>query len=77
MPQEGGLDPALNTSNAQSSSMDIKSRDMMAAVYPDVKDFRAPLDGYETLLSNDKAKKLLNWQPFHSWRDNVAVVQGQ
>ncbi|MCZ8517067.1 NAD(P)-dependent oxidoreductase [Paenibacillus filicis] len=67
---------ALNIA-ADDSSMDIKSRDLMAAVYPDVKDFRAPLNGYETLLSNDKAKKLLNWQPFHSWRNNVAVVQGE
>lgn len=67
---------ALNIA-ADDSSMDIKSRVLMAAVYPDVKDFRAPLDSYETLLSNEKAKQLLNWQPIHSWRQYVAVEKGE
>lgn len=56
---------------ADVTSMDIRSRDLMEARYPEVSDFRAPLDGYETLLSNEKAKKLLNWQPIHMWRNYV------
>ncbi|HEX7064974.1 MAG TPA: NAD(P)-dependent oxidoreductase [Bacillales bacterium] len=56
---------------ADDSSMDIKSRDLMAECFPEVTDFRAPLQGYETLLSNEKAKKLLGWQPVHRWRDHV------
>ncbi|MDB5083976.1 MAG: NAD(P)-dependent oxidoreductase, partial [Bacilli bacterium] len=61
---------ALNIA-ADDSSMDIRSRELMAARYPNVQDFRAPLDGFESLLSNAKAKKLLNWQPKHFWRDQV------
>ena len=51
--------------------MDINSRDLMAAVYPQVTDFRATLNGFETLLCNTKAKELLGWQPIHRWRDNI------
>lgn len=61
---------ALNIA-ADDTSMDIKSRDLMVASYPHVTDYRAPLDGYETLFSNEKAKRLLGWQPVHRWRDYV------
>ncbi len=56
---------------ADDTSMDIKSRDLMADSYPEVTDFRQSLEGYETLLSNDMAKRLLGWQPVHRWRDYV------
>ncbi|MFB5190199.1 NAD-dependent epimerase/dehydratase family protein [Alicyclobacillus fastidiosus] len=56
---------------ADDTSMDIKSRDLMAAKYPEVTDFREPLDGFETLLSNRKAKEVLGWEPVHRWRDYV------
>ncbi len=61
---------ALNLS-ADDTSMDIKSSELMKAEFPDVADIRVPLDNYHTLLSNEKAKKVLNWQPVHCWRDNV------
>lgn len=61
---------ALNLA-ADDTSMDVPSRELMAARYPEVKDFRRPFDGHESLLSNEKAKKLLNWQPKHAWRDQV------
>jgi nucleoside-diphosphate-sugar epimerase len=51
--------------------MDVKSIDLMRAEFPGVKDIRVPLDNYHTLLSNEKAKKLLGWKPVHYWRDNV------
>ncbi|WP_226037190.1 NAD-dependent epimerase/dehydratase family protein [Aquibacillus saliphilus] len=63
---------ALNV-GADNSSMDIKSRDLMAQVYPDVTDFRETLSGYETLFSNKKAKEVLGWQPVHNWRDYVKL----
>ncbi len=63
---------ALNLA-ADDTSMDILSRDLMAAQYPEVEDFRATLDGYETLLSNKKAKTLLHWQPQHAWRKYVQL----
>lgn len=56
---------------ADETSMAISSRELMAARYPEVTDFRQPLEGHETLLNNEKAKKLLNWQPKHLWRDYV------
>jgi nucleoside-diphosphate-sugar epimerase len=62
----------LNIS-AEDSSMDIKSCELMSERFPNVKDFRAPLDGYQTLLSIEKAKKLLNWRPVHYWRDYVKI----
>lgn len=63
---------ALNIA-ADDTSMDLKSRELMEQCYPGVKEFKQPLNGYETLLSNEKAKKLLNWQPIHSWRKYVNV----
>lgn len=59
---------------ADDTSMDIKSRDLMAECFPEVKDFRMPLEGYETLLSNEKAKRLLGWNPVHRWRDCVKEI---
>ncbi|WP_168121194.1 NAD(P)-dependent oxidoreductase [Paenibacillus sp. HB172176] len=63
---------ALNLA-ADDTSMAVKSRDLLSARYPDVTDFRAPLGGFESLLSNEKAKKLLGWQPKHAWRDYVGI----
>lgn len=64
---------ALNLANDE-TSMDIKSRELLTTRYPEVTDIRAPLDGYETLLCSNKAKKLLNWQPKHNWRDEVDLL---
>lgn len=61
---------ALNLA-ADDTSMAVTSRDLMAARFPEVNDFRQPLAGYESLLSNEKAKRLLGWQPKHVWRDYV------
>lgn len=61
---------ALNVA-ADDSSMDIKSEELMKTSFPNVTDFREPLTGYESLLSNNKAKEVLGWQPVHAWRDHV------
>jgi nucleoside-diphosphate-sugar epimerase len=63
---------ALNLA-ADDTSMAVKSRALLAARYPGVTDFRAPLGGYESLLSNKKAKMLLGWSPKHAWRDYVGI----
>lgn len=60
---------ALNLA-ADDTSVDIQSDELMKSEFPEVKDIRVPLNNYHTLLSNEKAKKLLNWQPVHHWRDN-------
>lgn len=64
---------ALNLA-ADDTSMDIKSNELMKAEFPEVKDFRGSFDNYATLLSNEKAKKVLNWKPVHCWRDNVPTT---
>lgn len=56
---------------ADDTSMDIKSRELMSAQFPNVTDFRSDLTGYETLLCNKKAKELLGWKPVYFWRDHV------
>ncbi len=61
---------ALNLA-ADDTSMDIKSCDLMKAEFPSVTDVRSSIDGYQTLLSNEKAKKMLNWIPVHTWREEI------
>ena len=60
---------------ADETCMDVKSRDLMAAIFPEVKDFRESLEGYEGLMSNKKARKLLGWKPVHTWRDNIKELR--
>jgi hypothetical protein len=42
----------------------------MAEVYPDV-EVRGELGEHETLLSIAKARRLVGYEPQHSWRDHV------
>ena len=42
--------------------------ELLAAVYPDVPRKR-PIGPHETLLSIDKARRVLGYEPQHSWRD--------
>jgi nucleoside-diphosphate-sugar epimerase len=46
------------------------SADLAAEVFPDVP-LRRPLEGRETLLSIDKARRLLNYAPTHTWLDHA------
>ena len=50
--------------------MSRSSADLMALEVPDV-EVRRELDRHETLLSIDKARRLLGYDPQHSWRDHV------
>lgn len=61
---------ALNIASDE-TSMDIPSRQLMETVYPKV-EIRGELSEHGSLLSNEKAKKLLNWQPVHHWRNYVS-----
>lgn len=69
---EGLGSVALNIA-ADESSMDIPSKQLMEHGFPTVTDFRRDISGFDSLLSNEKAKKLLNWQPVHKWRNYVNV----
>ncbi|MDR1418985.1 MAG: NAD(P)-dependent oxidoreductase [Treponema sp.] len=69
--EKDGLGSVIMNLAADDTCMDIKSRDLVKAEFPNVTDIRSPLDGYQTLYSNEKAKKILGWRPVHFWRDNV------
>ena len=47
--------------------MRTPSAELAAAVFPDVP-LKKDLEGHETLLSIDKARRDLGWEPQHSWR---------
>ena len=50
--------------------MSRSSADLMAEVFPGV-EVRKELGRHETLLGIDKARRLLGYDPAHSWRDHV------
>jgi nucleoside-diphosphate-sugar epimerase len=53
---------------AADTVMERPSAELAAAVFPDVP-LRRPLHGRETLLAIDKARRLIGYEPQHSWRD--------
>lgn len=55
---------------AADTVMSRSSTSLAAEIYPDVEITR-PVGEHETLLSIDKAGKVLGYQPEHSWRDHV------
>jgi len=55
---------------AADTVMNRPSRELMAEVYPTVP-YRETAGEYDTLLSIDKARTLLGYEPEHSWRDAV------
>jgi nucleoside-diphosphate-sugar epimerase len=50
--------------------MSRTSSDLISEVHPDVP-VRRELGPHETLLSIDKARRVLGYEPAHSWRDHV------
>ena len=55
---------------AADTVMTRPSADLMAEVFPDVP-LRRPVEGRETLLSIDRARRLLGYQPAHSWQEHL------
>lgn len=51
--------------------MSRSSASLMAEVFPDVP-IRKDLAEHETLLSIDKARRILGYEPRHSWREEIA-----
>ncbi|PZN96896.1 MAG: UDP-glucose 4-epimerase [Hyphomicrobiales bacterium] len=60
---------------AADTLMTRPSRDLMADQFPAVP-LMEPLGEFETLLSIDKAGKLLGYTPLHSWRDQIKPADG-
>ncbi|WP_089211897.1 NAD-dependent epimerase/dehydratase family protein [Streptosporangium subroseum] len=50
--------------------MSRTSSDLISEVHPDVP-VRRELGPHETLLSIDKARRVLGYEPAHSWRDHI------
>ncbi|GGM27767.1 nucleoside-diphosphate-sugar epimerase [Paraliobacillus quinghaiensis] len=71
--EKDGLGNTVLNVAADDSSMDIKSKDLMDIIYPEVT-IRKELNGYETLLSNKKLKDLLGWEQKYNWRDEVKKI---
>jgi nucleoside-diphosphate-sugar epimerase len=57
---------------AADTVMNRPSRELMAECYPSVP-YRPTAGDHDTLLSIDKARRLLGYEPRHSWRDHVAT----
>ncbi len=55
---------------AADTCMTRDSADLMAEVYPAVP-IRGSVEGRDTLLSIDKARRVLGYEPKHGWRDYV------
>ena len=53
--------------------MSTPSAELAALVFPDVP-LRRPVAGTETLLSIDKARRVLGYEPKHSWRDDFTAT---
>lgn len=53
---------------AADTVMNRPSAELMATVFPGVP-LRRPVEGRETLLAIDRARRLLGYSPAHSWRD--------
>ncbi|MGY4644115.1 NAD-dependent epimerase/dehydratase family protein [Cellulomonas sp. URHB0016] len=50
------------------------SAELVATHFPDVP-VRRPIEGRETLLSIDKARRLLGYEPTHTWRSRLPGAQ--
>ncbi len=56
---------------AADTIMTRPTRELLAERFPDVP-VRRELGEFETLLSIERARELLGWEPAHSWRDELA-----
>lgn len=50
--------------------MSTPTPELVQTHYPDL-ELRRPVEGHETLLSIDKARRILGYDPKHTWRDYV------
>jgi nucleoside-diphosphate-sugar epimerase len=55
---------------AADTVMNRPSRELMAEVFPSVP-YEPTAGEYDTLLSVEKARRLLGYEPQHSWRDHI------
>jgi UDP-glucose 4-epimerase len=60
---------------AGDTASDRPSAELMAECFPSVRLAR-PIGEHETLLSIDRARRVLGYDPGHSWRDGFVVHAG-
>lgn len=53
---------------AADTTAEVENDELVAEYYPDA-EIRRDLGSHESLISIDKARELLGWEPEHSWRD--------
>ena len=58
----------LTSEWADKAEEDFHSADLMAEVFPDVP-LRGSVTGTQTLLSIEKARRVLGYEPEYSWRE--------
>jgi nucleoside-diphosphate-sugar epimerase len=71
-----GLDAAIDGAEvcivaASDTAMTRPSADLMAEVFPSVP-LRRAVEGRQTLLSIDRARRVLGYEPAHRWEDHVS-----
>jgi len=71
---------ALEADHLNAVAVNITADDILSAAgtselmhnyFPEVTDIREPLEGQALIYSNRKAKRLLGWEPAHSWRTHI------
>ncbi|SFR34608.1 NAD-dependent epimerase/dehydratase family protein [Halogeometricum limi] len=53
--------------SAADTSADLTTEELVEEVYPDVP--HEAFEGYESLISTEKAARMLGWEPARSWRE--------
>lgn len=53
---------------ADDTTAEMETAELVAEEYPDV-ETKTTFEGYESLVSTEKARRLLGWEPEVSWRD--------
>jgi nucleoside-diphosphate-sugar epimerase len=54
--------------NDSVNCLGLPSRELVARCYPEVIDLRAPLAGDAALITCERAKKIIGWEPSFSWK---------
>jgi nucleoside-diphosphate-sugar epimerase len=68
--EKDGLGFEVMNVAADDVSSDLPTAELLKRFYPDVP-VKKPLGEFETLLSNEKLKRLLGWQQQYRWREQV------
>ena len=56
---------------AANNGTKFPTRELISRFIPEVTDLRAPLENHDSLINTAKAKRMLGWQPEHTWEEIV------